>query len=110
MSVMICGENRTKLRVMGDIEAELSVPADAVGHCWLSFSDGTLVEAAFDDSDAYRFAISQEGAAIACIQHDGARDILRLDWRMEWVMVAAATNAARAAPQEPLPLIPGLLG
>ena len=29
MSVMICGEDRTRLKVMGDIEAELPVPAES---------------------------------------------------------------------------------
>ncbi|RIA46241.1 hypothetical protein DFR49_0774 [Hephaestia caeni] len=111
MSVTIRGENRSRLRVMGDIEAELAVPADAAGRCWLSFSDGTLVEAAYGDDDACRFAVSQEGAAITRIQRDGDCDTLRLDWRMEWVTVAAAANAARAAPPgDCLPLIPGLLG
>ncbi|MBN9506668.1 MAG: hypothetical protein J0I69_11645 [Altererythrobacter sp.] len=111
MSVMIRGEDRTRLKVMGDIEAELAVPADAAGRCWLSFSDGTLVEAAYGDDDACRFAVSQEGAAIARIQRDGDRDILRLDWRVEWVTVAADGNAARATEaRELMPMLPGLLG
>lgn len=111
MSVMIRGEDRKRLKVMGDIEAELAVPADAAGRCWLSFSDGTLIEAAYGEADDCRFAVSEEGAGIARIQRLGDSDILRLDWRVEWVMVAAAANAARAtAPRESLPVIPGLLG
>lgn len=111
MSVMIRGEDRTKLKVMGDIEADLAVPNDADGRYWLSFSDGTLVEAAYGERDDCRFEISEEGAGIARIQRIGGSDILRLDWRVEWVTVAAAGNAARAVlPREALPLIPGLLG
>ena len=41
MSVMIRGQDRTRLKVMGDVEAELAVPADSAGRCWVSFSDGT---------------------------------------------------------------------
>ncbi len=96
MSVMICGKDRTRLKVMGDIEAELPVPPDSAGRCWISVSDGTLIEAAYDDG-ACRFHISEEGAGIARIQREEASDVLRLDWRVEWVAVAAAGNAARAS-------------
>lgn len=108
MSVMICGEDRTRLKVMGDIEAELAVPAESAGRCWISVSDGTLIEAAYGDDDACRFKVSEEGAGITRIQRDGASDVLRLDWRVEWVTVAAAGNAARAQHGDPLPELPGL--
>jgi hypothetical protein len=36
MSVMIRGEDRTRLKVMGDIEAELTAPLDDTGRCWIS--------------------------------------------------------------------------
>jgi len=84
MSVMIRSEDRTRLKVMGDIEA------------------------ACGDGDACRFAVSQEGAAIVRIQRDGDRDILRLDWSMEWVMIASADNTAQAGRGDPLPELPGL--
>ena len=43
------------------------------------------------------------------IQRDGDSDVLRLDWRVEWVTVAAPGNAARAmAHGEPMPELPGL--
>ena len=43
------------------------------------------------------------------IQRDGDSDVLRLDWRVEWVTVAAPGNAARAmAHGEPMPMLPGL--
>lgn len=108
MSVLICGENRERLMVMGDIEAELRVPADGDGRCWLSFSDGTLIEAAYGDDDDCRFAVSEEGAGITQIRREGGGDVLRLDWRVEWVTVAAAANAARASRAEPMPVLPGL--
>lgn len=111
MSVMIRGEDRTRLRVTGDVEAELPVPAEGTGRCWLSFSDGTLIEAAYGDDDDCRFAVSEEGAGIARIQRERDSDVLRLDWRVEWVTVAAADNAARAAARsEPMPVLPGLFG
>ena len=44
MSVTICGEDRARLKIMGDVEAELSVPEDSDGRCWISVSDGTLIE------------------------------------------------------------------
>lgn len=111
MSVVICGEDRTKLRVMGDIEAELSVPPSSAGRCWISVSDGTLIEAAYGEGDSCRFAVSEEGAGIARIQREGANDVLRLDWRVEWVTVAPASNAARAVmPGEAMPVLPGLFG
>ncbi len=106
MSVMICGEDRTRLKVMGDIEAELPVPAESAGRCWISVSDGTLIEAAYGDDDACRFKVSEEGAGIARIQRDGAGDVLRLDWRVEWVTVAAV--AGRVGSREPLPELRGL--
>lgn len=110
MSVMICGQGRTRLKVIGDVEAELAVPADSAGRCWLSFSDGTLIEAAYGEDDDCRFAISKEGAGIVRIQSDGDSDVLRLDWRVEWVTVAGADNAARATERgEPMPVLPGLL-
>lgn len=109
MSVMIRGQDRTRLKVMGDVEAELEVPADSAGRCWLSFSDGTLIEAAYGDDNDCRFAISEEGAGIARIRREHDGDVLRLDWRVEWVTVAAADNAARATAQhEPMPMLPGL--
>jgi hypothetical protein len=74
-------------------------------------SDGTLVEAAYGEGNRCRFAVGEEGAGIARVQHLGDSDILRRDWWVEWVTVAAAANAARAtAPRESLPVIPGLLG
>ena len=92
-----------------DVEAELAVPADSAGRCWLSFSDGTLIEAAYGDDNDCRFAISEEGAGIARIRREHDGDVLRLDWRVEWVTVAAADNAARATAQhEPMPMLPGL--
>jgi len=109
MSVMICGQDRTRLKVMGDVEAELAVPPDDAGRCWLSFSDGTLIEAAYGADDDCRFVVSEEGAGMVRIQRDDSGDVLRLDWRVEWVTVAGAGYAARAtALNEPLPLLPGL--
>ena len=100
MSVMICGEDRTRLKVMGDIDAELAVPRGGTGRCWISFSDATC-----------RFAVSEEGAGITRIQRDGANDVLRLDWRVEWVTVAPVCNVARAMTQgEVMPVLPGLFG
>jgi hypothetical protein len=107
---MIRGEDRASLRVTGDIEAELMVPADSAGRCWLSFSDGTLVEVAYGNQRDCRFAVSEEGAGITRIARDDAGDVLRLDWRVEWVTVAAAGNAARAGGGEPMPVLPGLFG
>ena len=109
MSVMIRGQDRTRLKVMGDVEAELALPADSAGRCWLSFSDGTLIEAAYGDDDDCRFAVSEEGAGIVRIQREGDSDVLRLDWRVEWVTVAAPGNAVRAeARSESMPVLPGL--
>lgn len=111
MSVMIRGEDRMRLRVMGDIEAELAVPCCDAGRCWISFSDGTLIEAAYGDDEACRFMVSEEGAGITRIRRDDAGDVLRLDWRVEWVTVAPAFNAARAMTQgEIMPVLPGLFG
>ena len=109
MSVMIRGEDRTRLKVMGDVEAELAVPSDSAGRCWLSFSDGTLIEAAYGEDDDCRFAVSEKGAGIVRIQREGDSDVLRLDWRVEWGTVAGADNTARAAALgEPMPVLPGL--
>ncbi|MGE4431663.1 MAG: hypothetical protein AB7E05_13065 [Sphingobium sp.] len=111
MSVMIRGQDRTRLKVMGDVEAELVIPADSAGRCWLSFSDGTLIEAAYGEAEDCRFAVSEEGAGIVRIQREGDSDLLRLDWRVEWVTVAGAGNAARATARgEPMPVLPGLFG
>lgn len=107
MSVMIRGD-RARFRVTGDIEAELAVPPSDASRCWISVSDGTLIEAAYGDDDACRFAISEEGAGITRILRDGMSDVLRLDWRVEWVTVAPAGGAARAMHSEPMPLLPGL--
>lgn len=111
MGVVIRGEDRTRLRVMGDIDAELAVPRGAAGRCWISFSDGTLIEAAYGDDEACRFVVSEEGAGITRIRRDDAGDVLRLDWRVVWVTVAPACNAARAMTHgEVMPVLPGLFG
>ena len=108
MGVMICGDDRTKLRV-GEMEAELTVPPDGAGRCWLSFSDGTLIETTYGENDDCRFAVSEEGAGTVRIQREGDSDVLRLDWRVEWVTIAGADNTAHAmARGEPLPVLPGL--
>ena len=62
-----------------------------------------------ENNDDCRFAVSEEGAGIVRIQRDGDSDVLRLDWSVEWVTVAAPGNAARAmAHGEPMPELPGL--
>lgn len=106
MSVMICGEDRTRLKVMSDIEDELTVPEDTDGRCWISVSDGTLIEAAYGKDDACRFRVSEKGAGIIRIQRDGAQEVLRLDWRVEWVTVAS--TAVRTVRGGPLPELSGL--
>lgn len=77
MSVMIRGEDRTRLKVMGDVEAELPVPPDSAGRYWLSFSDRTLIEAAYGEDDS---------------------DVLRLDWRVEWVTTIQRGRWRTASP------------
>ncbi len=112
MGVLICGEDRERLKVTGDIEAELRVPPDeeGTGRYWLTFSDGTLIEAAYGADDDCRFAVTEEGAGITHIRREPQGDVLRLDWRVDWVTVAAAANGARASGNlgEPMPVLPGL--
>jgi hypothetical protein len=106
-----------RLCVVGDIEADLAIPAaeprpfgegQTVEAYYVALSDGSLIRASYHDDP--RFQVVVEGAGHVTI--DGAGKSLSVDWAIEWVNVAsdhASTALAEKVPPS-LPLFDRLIG
>ncbi len=86
--------NEPQLRVSGDIDAILSVPAvigasEDGGRYFIALSDGTLVRAHLGDDPAFEILI--DGAGLVAI--DEAAQTLRIDWSVEWLALSPAAHA-----------------
>jgi hypothetical protein len=100
------------LQVEGDVQAILEVPAhppewvkqsEMVDSYYLSFSDGTLIQASHADDPEFHVVI--EGAGRVVVSPSGRE--LFLDWGIEWINLGprrGATAFARKGPMN-LPLL-----
>jgi hypothetical protein len=103
--------NEPRLCVVGDIEANLAIPAAephafgeglAVETYYVALSDGTLIRASYHDNP--RFKVIVEGAGLVTVDRSGKS--LSVDWAIEWVNLASdhASTALAEKPPTPLPL------
>ena len=84
-----------QLHLSGDVETviPLSPRARRDGFA-VAISDGTLVRGDYDaDTQDCRFAVAMEGAGIASITRGAHGDRLDLAWSIEWISVAAGSDA-----------------
>ncbi len=107
--------NEPRLCVVGDIEANLAIPAAAPQHLedselvdayFVALSDGSLIRARFHDEP--RFEVVAEGAG--AVKIDRAGRSLTVDWKIEWLGVSSDYASTAVARHEPptLPLFEGL--
>jgi hypothetical protein len=103
-----------RLCVVGDIHADLAIPAAAplrledrepVDAYYIALSDGSLIQASFHHEP--RFQVIVEGAGSVTV--DKAGRSLSVDWCIEWVNVASNHASMARAHKEPasLPLFDG---
>jgi hypothetical protein len=89
-----------RLTVTGDVAASLEPPMMLTDDSYrIALSDGTLLKA-HDDG---RISVEVEGAAILLPNPDGS---LTVDWRIDWVALAAPSDFGLSAARLPgsLPL------
>lgn len=106
MSVMVEAiPESVRLRVTGDIETTLTVPYDDDDRFLLGFSDGTLLQGAYNDRLECIWAVARDGAGIVRFA-DGTAV---LEWSAEWVTVSVYdANVVEPPVPEVLPLFPDL--
>jgi hypothetical protein len=94
VSVQIEAMDGGRLRLTGDVEAVLALPASAVTDGFsFAFSDGTLLRGHHDiGSGRCHFALAVEGAAIVSITREGRHDHARIDWKIEWMTLACGSK------------------
>jgi len=86
--------NEPRLRIWGDMDATLSVPAvlgvsEDAARYFITLSDGTLIRAQLGDEPGFEVLI--EGAGIVAI--DEAGQTLRVEWAVEWLALSPAAHA-----------------
>jgi hypothetical protein len=98
-----------RLCVVGDVQADLAIPAIAprrvddrelVDTYCVALSDGSLIRARFHDEP--RFQVVVEGAGDVSI--DRAGKWLSVDWDIEWVNVASDQASTALADKSPVSL------
>lgn len=95
MAIRIVPADGVRLALSGDVETELHLSARACGEGFvLAFSDGTLVRGEVDSVfGEVRFALAVEGAGRVSIGRAKGGDVLDLSWRIEWITLAAGSDA-----------------
>lgn len=90
MGVQIEAMDGGRLRLTGDVEAILDLPASAVTDGFsFAFSDGTLLKGHHDiGSGRCHFTLAAEGAAIVSIMRQERHDRAKIDWKIEWMTLA----------------------
>lgn len=98
-----------RLQVKGDIEGELLLPPEDEDRLFaLACSDGTMVEGAYGAAGDCLFRVAREGAGMARVAGDD-RQVLELDWLVEWVTIAPiGTGLVASRRGGVLPLFPDL--
>lgn len=94
MGVRIEANDGHRLRLTGDVETVLDVPARGVSEGFsLAFSEGTLVRGTWiPGGHACHFAIASEGAAMVRITRQGLGEALELDWTFDWITLACGAQ------------------
>ncbi|MFT4054790.1 MAG: hypothetical protein QM681_09815 [Novosphingobium sp.] len=97
MGVRIEARQGHRLHLTGDIETVLDVPARDIEEGFsLAFSDGTLVRGTYlAGTDACRFAIASEGAAMVRFLHQETGEALDMDWDFDWITLACGGETLR---------------
>lgn len=110
ITIQAMSEER-RLRVSGDMDMELSIPAEPprsrpqgeqTDCYYISLSDGTLIRARLAEEPDYEVIV--EGAGI--VEVNGATKRLNVAWSIEWISLSPASNAMAVAQRSPhsLPL------
>lgn len=94
MGVQIKAMDGGKLKLTGDVETVLDLPASAVTDGFsFAFSDGTLLRGHHDiGSGRCHFVLAVEGAAIVRILREGRHDGARIDGQIEWMTLACGSR------------------
>lgn len=103
MSITIVPLAPDRLRVAGDLDAELRVPFDGdEDRFHVAVSDGTLIAGEYDpELGRFHYQVESEGAGITRIEGE----TVTIDWRPDWVTIALyRADAAPLRGIEPLPL------
>src|SRR3546814_4665599 len=87
-----------KLKLTGDVETVLDLPASAVTDGFsFAFSDGTLLKGHHDiGSGRCHFAVAAEGAGIVRIMREGRHDGAKIDGQIEWMTLACGSRTLRS--------------
>lgn len=106
MSVLIFPiPESVRLRVTGDVETMLYVPYDNDERFLVGLSDGTLLHGCYDEQMRCKWEVARDGAGI--VKFEG--DAVRVEWRVEWLTVAAFDpHVVEPGLPPPLPLFPSL--
>lgn len=109
MAVTLRGvPHRERIEVTGDVQTTLRIPMTEDATYYLAFSDGTLVAGYYDEDRVYRFFPQIDGAGIVSIRSEDGHDVIRLDWKIEWVTISEECVRPEVEEERTLPL-PGLL-
>ncbi|AJR23107.1 hypothetical protein [Sphingobium sp. YBL2] len=105
MGVQIEAMDGGKLKLTGDVETVLDLPASAVTDGFsFAFSDGTLLKGHHDiGSGRCHFALAAEGTACVRIMREGRHDRARIDGQIEWMTLACGSRTLcpiHAKPQD----------
>jgi hypothetical protein len=94
MGVQIEATDGGRLKLSGDVETILDLPASAVTDGFsFAFSDGTLLRGHHDiGSGRCHFRLAAEGAAIVRIVRDGRHDCAQIEWKIEWMTLACGSK------------------
>jgi hypothetical protein len=105
MGVQIEAIEGHRLRLTGDVEAMLDLPMRAKSQGFsLAISDGSLLRGEYDaGSECCRFSIEAEGAAIIKITRTGTGDLLDMDWRIDWMVLACSGDTLRVVDTDDAP-------
>lgn len=83
-----------RLRLTGDMETVLDLPASAVTDGFsLAFSDGTLLRGHHDiGSGRCHLTLAAEGASIVRIKREERHDRAQIGWKIDWMTLACGSK------------------
>ena len=94
MAVQIEALDGGKLKVTGDMEGLLRLPARAVEDgFFFAFSDGTLIRGYHDIATGKcQLTLAAEGAALVRILRDDRHDRALVEWKIEWMTLSCGNE------------------